>query len=264
MVRDAGRVGGDRLAQRLGPGGERLADAGGGGEHREEREQASADVDAPAARYRLPHAASAARSSAAGSGRRNTTRAAASAGSTATATASGIVCGRSSSVTGGGTGACAVAAQRDGGHEQPGDDGAEHQAERGRGHGEQQLLQEQLRGGGPLGDAERGQQRVLRAPLPDVRRDRHPEAGDREQRRRGGHGEQRLLRRGRQRVARSRRRARRGWSWSAPGGSAARQGAGTWPPAVASHHWVTASGWLPWLTRSAWSVGRSMISAGCR
>ena len=43
-----------------------------------------------------------------GVGRRITTSAAASAGTTATNRASGTVCGRSNSVTGGGTGVCAV------------------------------------------------------------------------------------------------------------------------------------------------------------
>jgi hypothetical protein len=44
----------------------------------------------------------------------------------------------------------------------------------------------------------------------------------------------------------------------APGGSARARDAGTWPPSVASHHWVTATGPVPWLIRNASRAGRSM------
>src|SRR5580693_9035730 len=99
--------GGHRLPHRLGPAGEGLPRAGGGRENREEGEQGQPEVQ-PSGPVSLVHAASAARSLAAGSGRRKATSAAASAGSTATAAASGIVCGRSNIVSGGGTGVCAV------------------------------------------------------------------------------------------------------------------------------------------------------------
>ncbi len=46
----------------------------------------------------------------------------------------------------------------------------------------------------------------------------------------------------------------------APGGSARARDAGTWPPSVDSHHWVTATGAVPWLTRNASRVGRSITS----
>ncbi len=77
------------------------------------------------------HAASAARSPAAGSGRLIMMSAAASAGRMAMAAASDSVWGRSKSVTAGRRRQCRRGAQRNGGNEQPGDHGAEDDAEHG-------------------------------------------------------------------------------------------------------------------------------------
>ena len=154
------------------------------------------------ARPIVPHASSAARSSAAGSGRRVAASAAATAGSTVTASASAIACGRSSTVMAGGVGSWRRRGERDGGHQQPGDERAEQHPEHGGRQAEQQFLQAQLHGRLASGHAERGQQRRLAAAAAHVGRDRHPEPGDRQHRRRRGHRQQRLLRRGRQGVAR--------------------------------------------------------------